>query len=180
MKIIVIASNNPVKIQATLNGFRRMFPNEEFEVTSVSVSSGVSDQPLSDEETLKGAVNRAQNAAEVKPQADYWVGIEGGVEADRGEMGAFAWVAVKSSELMGKGRTGTFFLPEAVADLIRQGEELGRADDMVFNRENSKQEEGAIGLLTDSVIDRTSLYEHAVVLALVPFENPGLFVRPSE
>jgi non-canonical (house-cleaning) NTP pyrophosphatase len=65
-----------------------------------------------------------------------------------------------------------------VADLIRQGKELGEADDLVFNRSNSKQDNGAVGLLTGNVIDRAQLYEQAVILALAPFKNTEWYSRP--
>jgi non-canonical (house-cleaning) NTP pyrophosphatase len=45
----------------------------------------------------------------------------------------------------------------------------------VFGRTNSKQEEGAIGLLTGGIVDRRQLYEQAVVLALVAFKNEKLY-----
>ena len=45
----------------------------------------------------------------------------------------------KADFLAGKSRTATFFLPEEVAELVRQGQELGSADDIVFNVSNSKQ-----------------------------------------
>ena len=48
------------------------------EVRGLPVASGVSPFPLSDEETLRGAVNRARGAAELEPGADYSVGLEGG------------------------------------------------------------------------------------------------------
>jgi len=183
MKTIALASSNPVKIRATLGAFGRMFPGERFEVESLTVSSGAPAQPMSDEETLRGAISRARNAAAMVPEADYWVGIEGGVEDEAAAiaadisaaMAAFAWVVVSSGDRVGKARTGTFFLPTPVADLVRQGKELGDADDIVFGKSNSKQENGAIGLLTGNVIDRAQLYEHAVVLALVPFKNVGLY-----
>lgn len=175
MKKIVIASTNPVKMQAALQGFERMFPEQAFEIHSVSAASGVRAQPLSSQETLQGAHNRACAAHRQAPQADYWVGIEGGIEDCDEEMAAFAWVVVYTPRLTGKGRTGTFFLPPVVADLIRQGKELGEADDIVFNKNNSKQANGAIGILTGDVIDRTRLYEHAVVLALAPFKNSELY-----
>jgi inosine/xanthosine triphosphatase len=175
MPKIVIASTNPVKIQAVCWGFQRMFPQEMFHFDMVSTLSGVSDQPASDAETLQGALNRAANAQSRLPQADYWVGVEGGIEDLGGEMAAFAWIVVRSLQQCGKGRTGTFFLPPAVAELVRQGKELGEADDIVFGRSNSKQENGAIGLLTGDVIDRAQLYEPAVVMALIPFRNPQLY-----
>ena len=182
MKTIIVASHNPVKIQATKSGFEKMFPDEKIQIDSVSSLSGVKDQPLSDEETFQGAMNRSFNASQLAPQADYWIGIEGGIEERGHEFTAFAWVIIhgRSADgelVVGKGRTGTFFIPPPVADLIRQGKELGEADDIVFQRNNSKQQNGAAGLLTGNVIDRKELYEQAVILALIPFKNAALYTK---
>ncbi len=191
MKKIVVASNNPVKVQAVHEGYARMFPGEAIEVLTASVPSGVSDQPCTDSETLQGAVNRALNARQAVPDADFWVGIEGGIselhsalnrttgtettKQDEAELCAFAWVVVYSSQVCGKSRTGTFILPHALANLVRQGLELGDADDIVFGGENTKQKNGAVGLLTGDAVDRTSFYAEAVVLALIPFKNPEFY-----
>jgi inosine/xanthosine triphosphatase len=175
MKTLIIASQNPVKIRAVTQAFQAMFPDEIFSIQTVSVSSDVSYQPRTDLETVTGAANRARHAAELLPQADYWVGIEGGVADEGNEMAAFAWVYILNANQTGKSRTGTFFLPAAVAELVRQGEELGQADDIVFRTLNSKQENGAVGLLTGNLIDRVKLYEQAVLLALIPFRNLGLY-----
>jgi inosine/xanthosine triphosphatase len=175
MTTVVVASTNPVKVQAAVNGLRRVFPAADLDVVTVAVTSGVGHQPFSDEETLLGALNRVQQAAALAPEADYWIGIEGGVQEVEGDMAAFAWIVVRSKRIVGKSRTGTFFLPHAVADLIRQGKELGEADDIVFNRFNSKQENGAVGILTGNVVERMHLYEQAVILALIPFKNETLY-----
>ena len=173
MKKIIIASYNPVKIKATLNGFQKMFTHEQFEIASVSVSSDVNDQPTSNYETLLGAKNRVNSAFESAADADFWVGIEGGIEEQNGEMAAFAWVVIKSKELMGRSKSGTFFLPKKVAQMIHEGKEMGLVNDIIFKQKNSKQNNGAIGILTQNVIDRIQLYEHAIILALVPFKNVG-------
>lgn len=176
MKTIIVASKNPVKIRATLNGFKKMFPGETYEIEGGTVPSGVGDQPFNDHDIFQGAWNRAENASRVVVIADYWVGIEGGIEEKGADMEAYAWVVIKSSSnKIGKGRTGTFFLPKRVAELIREGKELGDADDIVFGKTNSKQENGAVGILTGDVIDRTKYYEEAVVLALIPFKNELLY-----
>jgi len=172
---IGIASSNPVKIAAALAGFQQMFPGEIFEAVSVDVSVSVSLQPMSDEETLRGAEERAGQAKVLKPELDYWVGIEGGCADWPVGMGAFAWVVILDEHHCGRGRSGEFFLPEKVAELVRTGVELGEADDKVFSRNNSKQGNGAIGLLTNDIIDRKSLYIPAVVFALIPFKNPELY-----
>jgi inosine/xanthosine triphosphatase len=175
MKVIV-ASTNPVKIHTTEIGCAKMFPGMSFKVVGVPVPSGVSHQPMSEEETLQGALNRVNNISQSDPDADYWVGIEGGLEEKRGEFEVFAWVVVKGKDgKIGKGRTGSFFLPEKVAVLIKQGKELGVADDIVFGRSNSKQTNGSVGILTGDVLTRTTYYEHAMVLALIPFKNAALY-----
>jgi inosine/xanthosine triphosphatase len=171
---VIIASKNPVKINAVKIGFERMFPEETFTFEGISVSSGISDQPMTNSETFTGAINRVQNA-KAEANADYWAGIEGGIESVAEEMNAFAWIVIYSKDKKGKARTGTFFLPPKVAELVHQGKELGEADDIVFGQSNSKQQGGALGLLTQNVIDRTSLYVEAVIMALIPFKNENLY-----
>lgn len=172
---IVVASHNPVKLEAVLNAFSRLFPEEEFTVQPASVDSGVSDQPMTDASAREGAINRAKNARAASPQASYWVGVEGGCDYLEGEMVAFAWIVVLGDGLRGSARTALFRLPQDIQTLVESGLELGDADDRVFGRKNSKQKSGAVGLLTSDVVTRTSLYEQAVILALIPFKNPELY-----
>ena len=80
---IIVASTNPVKIEAARQGFARIFPDAALDVSGISVPSGVGDQPMSDAETLLGARNRADNARDARPNADYWVGMEGGLQASQ-------------------------------------------------------------------------------------------------
>ncbi|ETS03554.1 NTPase [Trichoderma reesei RUT C-30] len=180
---VIVASRNPVKISAAREAFRGMFPSTEFSFTGLSVPSGVADQPMTDAETLQGARNRAQNARDAEPQADYWVGIEGGVDDSGDSMETFAWVVVlgraktagsKGVERMGRARTAAFFQPEEVARLVRGGMELGPAGDQVFGSENSRQHSGSIGLLTGDLINRSAYYVPAVIGALIPFRNSAL------
>ena len=175
MKRIVVASHNPVKIDAVLNGFTRAFPQEEFDIEGINVQSGVAHQPMSDKATLEGAYTRARNARESKPEGSFWVGVEGGCDYLDEEMIAFAWVVVLTDLRQGSARTAEFRLPRKVQLLVESGLELGDADDLVFGKTNSKQGSGAVGLLTGDVVTRTSLYEQAVVLALIPFKNPNLY-----
>ncbi len=152
---------------------------DAYHFQGVDVPSGVSHQPMTDAETLTGARTRAGNARTARPEADFWVGIEGGVEErmkDEG-MHAFAWVVILGKDLTGEARTGTFQLPPEITRLVREGVELGHADDIVFQRSNSKQKDGAIGILTDGLIDRTAYYVHAVMLALVPFKKRELYAE---
>ena len=171
---IVVASKNPVKLDAVKDGLS-LFMNEPFEVIGLLVESGVSDQPMSDLETLQGAETRVKNIQSQFPDYDFYVGIEGGVEELASGLMAFAWIVISNGTSTGKARTAGFFLPPQVAVLVHQGMELGDADDIVFSKQNSKQQNGAVGLLTNDIITRKSLYMPAVQMAFIPFLNPGLY-----
>jgi len=176
MKKIIIASTNPVKIKATLAGFKLMFPREEFVIDTIVVDSGVGEQPMTDKQTLVGAINRILAAKKQNPKADFWVGIEGGVEDIGQEMTCFAWVVIiDKNGQVGKGKSGTIILPPKVAELVRSGMEMGEADDKVFHMTNSKQKMGAVGILTDNIIDRTKYYIDTIIFALIPFKNRNLY-----
>ena len=174
--MVVVASINPVKLAAVKKGFSQMFPGKAFHVEGITVSSRVSHQPMTNKETEIGALSRVENAKKVRPDAGFWIGIEGGVEESNKNMEAFAWVVIESKEgMVGKGKTGTFVLPPRVAGLIKQGKELGEADDIVFGQTDSKKKMGAVGLLTGNVINRATYYTHAVILALIRFKHAKYF-----
>jgi inosine/xanthosine triphosphatase len=169
---IVVASRNPVKIGATEQAFATLFPGATLEMLSADVDSGVSDQPKSDEETRVGSRNRAMAASDALPEADYWVGLEGGVEVIDEQLMAFAWMAIKGRNgKIGEARSATLPLPPAVKDLVDSGMELGDANDKVFSTINSKQGGGAYGLLTNGLYTRESIYTQTLIIALTPFVN---------
>lgn len=171
MKVIV-SSANPVKIAATRDAFTALFPGENIELEPVRVPSGVSDQPESDAETRLGAQNRAHNARAASPSADFWVGLEGGIDVVDEQLMAFAWMAVLGNGgALSTARSVSLPLPPAVRQLIGEGLELGEANDRVFGTLNSKEEGGAFGLLTNGRYTRESVYTQTMILALMPFAN---------
>jgi inosine/xanthosine triphosphatase len=174
-EIVVVSSNNPVKLEAVRVGFERMFPDRMFEILPIAVVSGVSDQPMTDSETLLGAKNRAEAAREARPEAHFWAGLEGGAESYEGRLSTFAWIYIIGPGGHGKCRTATHELPDEIGRLVAGGMELGDADDLFYQRKNSKQLNGSVGLLTKDLFTRTSLYVEAVMLALIPFKNPELY-----
>jgi inosine/xanthosine triphosphatase len=172
---IIVGSKNPVKVGCTREAFSQAFGNVGL-VEGVDALSNIPAQPRSEEETLFGAKNRATHAKSLVPEADYWVGIEGGVDEDPQGMYAFAWIYVlHRSGKSSQSKTGTFYLPPPVVALIQDGMELGHADDLVFQAQNSKQQGGSVGLLTHGLITREGYYQQAMVLALIPFLNESLY-----
>ncbi|WP_109316028.1 inosine/xanthosine triphosphatase [Pseudovibrio ascidiaceicola] len=171
---VVVASQNPVKVNATLEAFRAQFPADDIELVSAGVPSGVSDQPMSDEETRQGAVQRAENALEAVADADFGVGLEGGICELHGIAYTFAWMVVISREgQVSASRSMLLPLPEKVMQLVRSGMELGHAIDEVFGTENIKHKGGAFGLLTSDRMTRQSVYVDTLFCALLPFRSPA-------
>ncbi len=169
---IVVASHNPVKLEAARQAFSSRFPSANLELIPIDVESGVSEQPDGDEETRRGARNRVEEASRAYPDAEFWVGLEGGIATVDDQLMAFAWIAVR-------GRNGkivdvksvTLPLPPAVRELVASGLELGEANDQVFSTVNSKQRSGAYGLLTDGLYTRETIYSQTLIFALIPFVN---------
>ncbi len=153
---------------------------DEIQVVEVEVDSGVSAQPFGDEEMIAGASQRARSALTVTPTATYGIGLEGGVTELTEGLFASAWcVVVNRAGHAGYASTGHFQLPPRVADLVRGGMELGHADDLVWGRNNSKQQLGSIGLLTGGKFTRAQFYAPAVMMALIRFVNAPLFPLPK-
>ena len=73
---IVVASQNPVKLDAVKNAIQKYDPSSE--VIGVKAASGVAEQPF-DDETAQGARNRARHARQISPGADIYIAIENGI-----------------------------------------------------------------------------------------------------
>ncbi len=169
MKVIV-TSFNPVKIAAVREAFRTQFTVDEIDVQCLGVESGVAEQPMSDAETRQGARNRVMAARLQVTDADYWVGLEGGLDFFEDRLLAFAWMVIAGpGNRISETRSATLPLPPRVQQLVATGLELGEANDRVFSTLNSKQAGGAYGLLTDGLMTRESIYTQTLVLALIPF-----------
>jgi len=174
---IMVGSKNPVKVSAVEEAFKKYWP--DCEVVGVEVKSGVAEQPMSEEETRKGAKARATIAL---GQADFGVGLEGGVTELEGKMYECAWVCVIGKNgpptyetTVGNGGGLYFELPEGVAKRIREGGELGPIMDELTREKNVKQRSGAIGIFTKGQLDRKTAYVHLVLQALIRFVSPEWF-----
>ncbi len=184
---LAVGSLNPVKITAAVSGTERALSGQRqdlqpqqqsirVESVGFNVPSGVADQPIGDDVTKTGSINRAKAAfdafvSERGVAPTFAVGMEGGVAVSSSdELECFAYMSVYDGSRVGTARTGTFVLPARFRDLVlKDGMELGHADDLVFGTSNSKQKAGSVGQLTNGVIDRAAFYEHALILAFIPF-----------
>ncbi len=173
MKKISIGSENPAKVAAVENAVKRIWPDAA--VVAVKVAAGVNEQPRSDDEAIEGATNRARLSLQ-KTGSDIGIGLESCTLDTRYGMFTTGWVvAVGRGNEAGMGSTGSILLPERVASEIRNGKELGPVMDGLIGGHNTKQKQGAIGILTGNRVTRTMSFENAVIFALAKFINPEYY-----
>ncbi|MBI2034485.1 MAG: inosine/xanthosine triphosphatase [Candidatus Levybacteria bacterium] len=172
--IIAVGSTNPTKTNPVKEIFSRHF--KDVEVVGASVSSGISDQPMSDDEMYNGALNRAKNALKKVKGAKYGVGIEGGIHKY-----SYGWfersivVIVDKKGTIGIGASGGLHLPNAIVDRIHKGKNLEQAVDESFGTKNIGEGIGMFGVMTKGVVTRTSGVAHGVAFALARFLHDKVY-----
>lgn len=160
----VIGSKNNAKVQAVKDVLAIHFPSSQ--VTSIEISSGVSNQPYSDEETRLGAVNRALRASNLQA-GGIGIGLEGGVRSLGEQLYICNWGALvlpDGTRLTAGG--AQIPLPEKIAIEIRKGKELGPVIEAYFNREGLRKKEGAMGVFTSGAVTRVDLFTHIMHLLI--------------
>lgn len=164
---VVSATTNPAKIRAIQQAFAEIFGEGSCHIEAIAVESGVPEQPNGCEETRTGARNRIANARVSRPDADFWVAIEAGIDDDS----TFSWVVIESRQQRGEARSATLPLPAVILERVRQGEALGPVMSHYTGIDEIGRKEGAIGVFTAGKLTRSSVYYQAVILALSPFHN---------
>ncbi|MBI2028842.1 inosine/xanthosine triphosphatase [Candidatus Gottesmanbacteria bacterium] len=166
--IIVVGSTNKTKIEPVRDVFKKHFKNVK--VVGVKVFSGVSDQPKNEDEMYKGALNRAKGALVKVKNAQYGVGIEGGIHKR-----SYGWfehslvVIVDKKGNIGVGASGGLALPKVVIDRIMDGKNLEQAVDEIFGTEKIGEGIGMFGVFTKGYVTRSSGVSHGVAFALARF-----------
>lgn len=173
-----VASKNPVKINAVANAIKEFFPKSIVE--GLEVESGVSAQPMSDEETKQGALNRAQAIRKLALQKKMirsgeevlYLGLEGGVfkptfaKSDQ-ELWSTVWaVAVDKNDQSYFSNGARFSVPEFLSKLLLAGEEMGPSLGKHLHDPDLRKKGGMIGFLTNNFTNRTNEYENIVKIAI--------------
>jgi inosine/xanthosine triphosphatase len=172
--IIAVGSERSSKIDPVRTIFKKYF--RDIEVIGVKVSSGVSDQPLHDNEMFQGALHRAKAALKKIPNATYGVGIEGGLHKY-----SYGWferstvVIINKHGDIGIGSSGGLALPPKLMQQIEVGKNLEEACDALFGTTKIGGGVGMFGLLTNNVVTRASGIEHGVAFALARFLHEDLY-----
>jgi len=178
--IIAVGTTNTIKIQAVEEVLQNSFL-EHAKIQAFSVSSEIKEQPLSLEEIILGAKNRAKNAFALCQACNYSFGIESGLFPAEGTGTGFLEACI-CSIYDGKnhciGLSCGFEIPPKVLDLIlEENIDLNQACFRagLTTNANLGQAEGMIGLLTRGRINRKEYTKQCVSTALIQLENSNLY-----
>lgn len=160
MQKVYLGSINPVKLRAAQNILEPL----GFTVEGVNSASGISNQPLNDDETMRGALNRALSL----PEGHFRIGLEAGVQIHFDQMFLVNWGALIDPDNRVYWAGGTRIpLPNQIKDaLLNDSLELSEAMDKFFREKNINHREGAIGYFTDLFVSRIDIFEHIVKLLI--------------
>jgi len=178
--IVFVGSDNPVKLNAVRSALSSHF--SQAKIFGLAVPSGVGEQPMTDDETRQGALNRAKNVlslgqeiielGEIQTVADeviLGVGLEGGVfEKKKSKLWTTVWACVVDQSLPNQkfeANGARFQLPQVIAKPILAGEEMGPVLSRMFDGDDIKRKQGGIGIVTRNFVTRTEEYAGVVKLA---------------
>lgn len=173
MKILVW-STNPVKVNAVKSCVEKYphFQNMQVEVVWVNVNSEVSDMPLSRDEILLGARNRAHNLRK-SYDADLYVGMEWWAD----QIGKKAYLygvthILSTSWEEHIGFSAAIEIPHQIQVWIFvHGQELGPLQDKISGEKDTKKKLWSHGMWSDSMMNRQFEFETAFFCAISPFYN---------
>lgn len=169
---ISVGSLNPVKIKAVNEISELVFNNQKIDIFGIDVSSGVSKQPLSLEEIVIGARNRAKNAM-LATNSDLAIGLEAGIIKVPYTLTGwidYAYCAIldkKGTYTMGSS-PGFEYPPIVIHRVLNENMEVGDVFDDLVKEKNVKQKQGAIGVLSHGLYNRLEFLKAAVLMAFVP------------
>jgi inosine/xanthosine triphosphatase len=187
--IIAVGSTRKPKLAAVreaVNGMSDLLAADtSIEIVGVEVESGVNHTPLSCEESMRGARQRAEWLQQVaKREAKLWnyfVGLEGGIAViEDGERRVFleSWAYVSDGTRGHFGRSAAVELPEALAEeVFVRGTELSIAIDQFAGEAGIRDAQGAWGVLSGNKITRQEAFRVALIAAFAPFFNQPMYRR---
>jgi inosine/xanthosine triphosphatase len=180
--IIAIGSTNEAKVQAVKEVLKSSSHFEKAKVISLLISSGVSDQPLSLEETIQGAKNRAKNAFGKCDSCQYGFGIESGLMAAPGTSTGYLNISIcciYDGDSVHTGMSCGFEVPvQALELLIEKKMDLTQAclNTGITKNSNIGSTEGLIGILTKGKIDRKEYSKQCILLAIAQIEHADWYL----
>ena len=175
---IAVGSTNPAKMKGARLAFSRLF--RDVVLKEVDTTSFVKAQPLSLEETMEGAEERAVFAFE-SARPDFGVGVEAGlVQLGKGWPGHYLNLQIAAvvdhAGNLSFGCSSGFPIPASfVAKLKQNREELDHYTHELTGAREVREEHGIVYHLSGRRLSRVEMTEQCVSMALIPWQNAKLY-----
>lgn len=168
---VAVGSTNPTKVAAVQHVFSTIY-KEEITVIAKDVTTGVREQPMSEEKTIEGAINRAKRCLAGEK---FGVGIEGGIHSTPRGYFLRAWVAIWDGDTLGLGGCASLQLPSFLVEtMLDENKTLGEVMNILTGRSDVHKKEGAFGVFTTNRLPRRESFYHGIIVALSPFLHAEL------
>lgn len=183
--IIAVGSTNQVKVLAVEEVVKTYPYLDQSKIIPFSVPSEVREQPLTLEETILGAKNRAKNAFTKCDSCSFGVGIESGLCQAIGTRSGFLHVCaccIYDGAHNCTGLSTGFEVPPLILDLmISQKMDLSQASFLcgITDNLNIGAAEGLIGILTKGRMNRKEYTKQSVITAFIQLENHQWYTQKT-
>lgn len=180
---ISIGTANQIKIQAIEEVLQNYPQLAHAVVHSFDVPSEIEEQPLSLEETIRGAKNRAKNAYEACKACTYSFGIESGLFEAAGTQTGFLEACICCifdgvNHFIGL--SCGFEVPSPILELVLN-KNLCLADACyesgITTNKKLGSSEGLIGILSKGRINRKEYTKQSIMTALLQVENAAFYQK---
>jgi non-canonical (house-cleaning) NTP pyrophosphatase len=171
---IAIWTKSPPKILAIEKAIKEVvyFKDLDFEIISEKASSWISDMPLTMDENMKWAENRAKNLIKEWIEADFYIWMEWGTTIIDNIAYLFGVVYIFDWKEGHFGVSNMLPCPEIIKKwLYEQGKELWPYMDEISGLTEVKNNEWAFALLSDDMLLRSEQFVIAFKSAICPFYN---------
>lgn len=170
MKIILGSTSESKRkfVEEVLNNFKI-----DHNIVQIEVFSDITDQPLDEDTTVQGSINRAKNAMKKDNSADLAIGLEGGLDEVAGKGYFLVCVAsIYDKQDVYVGVSSKLQLPLEVSIGVKQGLQFG---DLIRKYAKDHDNDDTIKAIINELTSRNKSFNEALTNAYLTYINKGHF-----
>lgn len=168
----VLTSENQAKVTATRTILEKFYPG--YKLDTISVDSGVSETPDSDEEGIQGCLNRIAAAYGKVSDANGYIGLEGIVTQNRYGRFLCGWCVVELDGQTGMGCSAKVRLPDYISSKLTSDRKLSAVMMQQYKSKllHDMPQIGTNGIITNRAYTREDEFIDAMNCAFGYLANP--------
>lgn len=166
-KLIIVCSKNIAKNNAVKNVIKDFFG--DFEIKSLETKSLVSETPMSNDEGIKGCINRINDARKQDKNGDLYIAMEGILSPTKYGTFLCGWTVIydnKNNEYY-YGCSAWIKVPDEIISNLDKNKRLSeKVAEYTNSTDEIVSEIGTIGMLTNGSYTRTDEFTDSILCAI--------------